>query len=673
MNIVTALAALCALSFEAAPDSVVDDLLPRPQRIEMKACPCSFDWHTQDVRLAVPRPEAGARLKVRLRELMFPETGAPAIRVDQGDVFLLSVGAPDPTSPSLSGLPEAGRAEGYRLTVTEQGIALAAEAERGLFYGMMTLGQLLRAAELRGLDSLPLLDIADWPALAMRGPHEDYGRDQLPTLEDHKRSIRTAAQYKMNTYCWFIEPDHFVYAFDPEISTEYDRFTFDEIRQLVAYAKDYYIEIIPVVELLAHMEMTLRHDRYRHLSETGQGGGTLCPTSDESFELVRAMINEIAPAFGARYFHCGLDESQVVGSGRSSDAVKDKGLEQVYADYYTRVNDVVKSHGQTMIMYADIVLHHPGILDLLPKDIVMMFWDYSPHEHYDGLDTLKQMDYPVMALSGLWDWNNLYPVCPPAFRNMQVLAAQTAEVGGIGHFVSSWGDGYRGAAGINLSELNSHGFTYCGAVSWNPNPLPLEEYTAAFARSFYGVGSDMFADALTRLARSQGDDLAHTTWARRLLHDDVRQRVLGMMGQNDAVLAFWRNLKTESEAAHAIFADTKAPRNDDYLRSVDLAAQLLTCAADMALVYHQVGQVLDDPEAEREAALQSLKNIEARHRALWTEYRDVYAATNRTLNLNHIGAAWNRTSDELASLATDMESGAHRAVRNGHGAHVQGP
>jgi hypothetical protein len=312
-----------------------------------------------------------------------------------------------------------------------------------------------------------------------------------------------------------------------------------------------------------------------------------------------------------------------------------------------------------MIMYADIVLNHPGILDLLPKDIIMMYWEYIPMKRYEGLDKLKDMGFPVMALSGIWDWNNLYPVYPPGFENMQVLAEQTAEVSGIGHFVSDWGDGYRGVAGINLSELNHYGFVYCGVVSWNPDAPDLDAYSSPFARNFFGSPSPQLADALTRLARCQGDDLNHNTWARRILHDDVRQRVLEMMGQDEAGLEFWKNLRTEAEAVSEIIAESRptVTRNADYLQSAGLAADMLACAANMALTYHELAQAIGKPEDELNDALQGLKLVERNHRALWEGYRKTYAATNRPLNLNHISPAWLRTSDELAALANDVTSG----------------
>ena len=647
-----------AAGSELPEDHWCSQLLPRPQRIDRADGEFPLDTVARGIRIAAPTAEAGGRLRERLAEVLagiWPDN-PPPLALETDASFGLKAG--DVADASPGELAAEHRQEGYALTLVPTGLSAEAPTESGLFYAMMTLEQLLRTAVVRGETSIPCMHIVDWPALAMRGPHEDYGRNQLPTMDDHKRSIRIAAQYKANTYFWFIEPDHFVYEFDPEISTEYDRFTFDEIRELVAYAKNYYIEVIPVVELLAHMEMTLRHERYRHLSEDGKGGGTLCPTSDESFEFARRIIDEVAPAFGARYFHCGLDESQAVGQGRSATAVQERGLEQVYADYYTRMNDAVKAHGQTMIMYADIVLHHPGILDLLPDDIVLMFWDYRLREHYDGLDRLKKSGCPVLALSGMWDWNNLYPLYATGCRNMQALAAQARDVGAIGHSVSSWGDGFRHVAGVNLSELNHFGFTYCNAVSWNPALLSLEAFSPAFAASFFASNDPALADALTRLARCQGENLKATGRARRMFHTEPLEAVLSMMGVSEDGLAFWRNLKSETAAVHVVLTKVKPQQNADVLSAIDLAARLLECSADMALAYSDLAHAMSQPAFDRESSAAVIEELAARHRALWDEYEAVWRATNRPLNLVHIGRLWNSVSDEMVALAQDVRSSA---------------
>jgi len=649
---VVLLVSVCARTACESKDPV-DDLLPRPQRVLAAEGEFSFDRTQAQFTLSAPAGEALDRLSERLNEAFVGLDLAKPMEAAPSDGFRLSVAAPGPMEGVE--LPAEAREEGYVLDVTPSGVVVSAESERGLFYGVMTLRQLLTRARVRKTMLLPCLRIVDWPALPMRGYHEDYGRDQLPTLEDHRRSIRTVAQYKMNTYLWFIEPDHFVYTFDPDLSTEYDRFRFDEIRDLVAYAERHYVEVIPVVELLGHMEMTLRHERYKNLAEMPEGGGDLCATSDASFDLVRKMVDEIAPAFGGPYFHCGLDESYAIGQGKSIRAVEEKGIERVFAEYYTRMNDVVKSHGQTMIMYADIVLNHPGILALLPKDIVMMFWDYAPRDHYDGLDTLKTSGYPVMALSGLWDWNNLYPCYGTSFKNIATLAAQAAEVGALGHFVSSWGDGYRGAAGVNLSELNDFGFVYCGAVSWNPAPFGLESYGKAFALQYFGMDEEAVSEALVRLARCQE---GHNQAARRLLHADAVETVWSLVGADEGDVAFWKGLKEDASAVHAVLGKANPVRNADYLRSIDLAARLLECAADMALACREAARTAEDPQADRLVVLDQLERVRVSHEALWDQYEAAYRATNRPLNLDHIGRSWRATSESLAALIADLRSGA---------------
>ena len=639
-------------------DSVVQDLLPRPQQIEVRDGVFKFQPGRLRFSLAATTPEANARLSGLLEEIQLRLGMATKVKARTGDGFSLVVASRAVESPKADPLPEQIGDEGYELVVAPSGAVIRARAEQGLLHGMLTLEQMLSAALVRGRHRVPCLRIVDWPALPMRGFHEDYGRDQLPTAEDHERSVRTLAQFKMNTYLWFIEPDHFVYKFDPELSTEYDRFRFDEVRAMAAYARQHYIEVIPVVELLGHMEMTLRHERYKDLAELPEGGGDLCATSDAAFDLVRNIVNEVAPAFAGRYFHCGLDESYAVGKGRSADAAKEKGIEQVFADYYTRMDNLVKSHGQTMVMYADIVLNHPAMLSLLPKDIVMMFWDYAPRQRYPDLDTLAQSGCPVMALSGLWDWNNLYPRYPAAFKNMETLCAQASQAGALGHFVSSWGDGYRGAAGVNLSELNVFGFVYCAALSWNPAPLSLEDYSGAFALQFFADASPELAAALTRMARCQGDDLAFNCQPKFIFHGEAADSIVAMKNADEAALSFWRTLKTETEAAHTALVAAHPSRNGDYLRSIDLAARMLTLSADLALAYRDVAVLAEGASFDAAETANRFDKLAERHRALWDEYQAVWTATNRPLNLKHIGRVWTATADSISKLAADIRAGA---------------
>lgn len=631
-------------------------MLPRPRAIEFPGGQLTLDLASATFVLRAPEQDAGTRLGDRLQEVQERLQVRRATHITEqvagGYALLVFGGDSLPgafSAPLAAALPEAGKAEGYVLEVTPAGIRIGAESEQGLFYGLMSLEQVLRGVAMAGLTSIPCAQVVDWPGVLMRGFHEDFGRDQLPTVADHKRSVRLLAQYKANTYLWFIEPDHFVYACDPEIGAKYDRFTFDDIREVVAYARQYYIDVIPVVELLAHMENTLNTPKYAHLAEV-EGSGTLCPTNEESIRFAETLMGEIAGAFDGKYFHCGLDESAVIGQGKSAEAVKAEGIEQVYARYYTRLHDTLRDkHGKTMMMYADIVLNHPNVMDLLPKDIVMMFWDYAPRARYEGLDSLVKKGFPTTTLAGIWDWVNLYPLYSAGFANIDVLAAQTAEVGSLGHFVANWGDWNMGAAGANLSELNFYGALYCGIQGWNPGPVAIPDYSASFAGHFFGLTRE-YGEAFALLATCQGTGLENNQRARRMFHSVPAEKLPEMAKASEADLAFWQALKASSERAHVLLKKASPTLNRDYLHSHDLAARMLGLSADFALAYRAVAVAMDAPEFNGQRFAGEFEALSERQQALWPEYRDVYAATNRPINLKYLQIAWDKSKADLAEF-----------------------
>lgn len=652
---------LAALPVSAAPTNVAGDLLPRPQEIRTSDGQYDFDPAKLHVRFTAPSAEAATQLVAHLddllAELQLPrpsDQNRTSVAASQEKRWIMLVG-PTFSAPGMPlWQPGPTRQESYELRVTPEGIIVQATDQPGLFYGLQTFIQLLNRMIARGEHGIPCLEIRDWPALSMRGYSEDYGRNQLPTPEDHKRSIRFLASCKMNTYLWFIEPDHFVYRFDPTIGQDYDRFTFGEIRELVAYAKRYHVEVIPTVELLGHTEMLLQHPKYRPLAEV-EGGPDLCATCEDSFDLVRKLVDEIAPAFESKFFHCGLDESFAIGKGRSAQAVKERGLERVMADYYIRMNDLVKSHGKTMMMYADIVLAHPGIIDLLPKDIIMMFWQYDPRDRYEGLDKLAKAGFKTTALSTLWDWRSLYPAYSVAFGNILPLARQAVELGSLGHFVSSWGDPVRGVAGLNLSELNTYGVAYAAAVSWNPSAIPIAEFSPTFALQFYGSDSPDLAKALTLLAQCQGNQLSK---AAEFFHADPAEsiRVLAAI-PDQASIAWWTELKQAADAAATALQSVRPARNADYLRSTALAARMSQFAADMAIELNAVAQELSKPEFDHQAHASRIEALADRHRTLWNDYRDAYLATNRPINLKYIERLWLAKHTELTDTAARIRAG----------------
>ena len=648
-----ALASVCTQSAVALDAGM---LIPQPQVVESREG--SFELDPGSVRFLVTAKSMAAadRLADLLAESLDRagiRTGPHAIMRSEGRAFSLVVGTPPLTAPQATrAFPADAREQGYQLLVTPSAIEIRAVQEVGLFYGMMTLEQLFTIATTGGGMSLDCARILDWPDLPMRGFSEDYGRNQLPTMEDHRRTIRNLARFKMNVHLFFIESDHFVYAFDPDLGSNRDRFTFDELRDIVAYAKRYYIDVIPTVELLGHMEETLRNPKYTPLAEV-PGAGDLCATSDESFKLIENMVGEIAPAFASAYFHCGLDESWQIGKGKSKEAVEKYGHEKVMADYYIRMNDLVRSHGKQMMMYADIALKYPGCLEMLPKDIVMMFWEYTVRERYQGVDVLKNAGFPVVTLSSLWDWRNIYPLYSRAFLNIDRLAAQTVDAGLMGHFVSSWGDAYRGVAGMNLSEFNNFGVAYCCSQGWKFQPVPIAEFADEFALHFFGSDSPELARALTLLAECQGDRGGS---AREVVHDEIKNILDRMSKADENELAFWQKIHRDAESARDLLKRQRPSRNAEYIPAFVLSANMFVFSADLAMLSYEMARDIAADTFNSHKYTTALDRLAKRHKALGNEYHRVYAATNRPINLKYIDDQWEWMHGELSGLATRIRA-----------------
>ena len=651
----------CIFTFSGfASTPVVNDLLPRPQQFEVNDGVLDLMSTTWHICITAPASNTGIRLQERMKETLSDLGFTGTIEYRKSPQITLSMtpssGGDRITGKEIPMVADGLKEEAYTLLVSPKGVGINAHTEKGLFYGMMTLKQLIHNSQVRGVKTLACLQITDWPTLKMRGVSEEYGQDPLPTMEAHKRFIRILAQFKINTCLWHIDPDHFAYAFDPEIGRTQDRVRFEAIKEMVAYARQYYVEIIPTVEFLGHMEGFLQQDKYKQYGEMPGGGTELCPTSPEAFELVRKMVREIAPAFDGRYFHCGLAEACTIGNGRSSGVVKEKGIEWVLLNHYYRLNELLKSHNHSMMMYADIVLNHPKLLSLMPKDVLLMYFDYRPRDEYPGMTQLKENHLPMTALSGLGSWNNLYPLYVPVFRNMDSMVRQAVRDEAQGFFVSSWGGGHKDIRGFN--ELDLYGVVYGGAISWKPDAIPMAEYSTVLATHFFGSPDERLATALTRLAQCQGSDINRTTQACKLFCRDMSETVNAMANATEEDMAFWRNLQQQATETGDTFASITGVGNEDYLKILQLAANRLKCAADMAFEGRALAVDRGKADINREQHALALEDLAKRHQLLREQYDAVWRTTNRPVNLEKIDQMLKTATESLQALAGKVRSGA---------------
>jgi hexosaminidase len=232
--------------------------------------------------------------------------------------------------------------EGYQLSINNSGIAIKANTERGLFYGLQTLSQIVNLGTTK---EVPYLEIEDYPRYAYRGALLDVGRYMFP-VAFIKNYIDLLAKYKLNTFHWHLTEDqgwrieikkypklttvgsyrdqtligHLRKApllFD---ETRYGGFyTQEEVKDVVAYATAKYVTVIPEIEmpghslgaLTAYPELGCGHNPgpYKVAQKWGVFEDIYCAGKDNTFNFIQDVLDEVMTLFPSKYIHIGGDES----------------------------------------------------------------------------------------------------------------------------------------------------------------------------------------------------------------------------------------------------------------------------------------------------------------------------------------------------------------------------
>ena len=202
--------------------------------------------------------------------------------------------------------------EGYALAITPNSITATANAQSGLFYAVQTLDQLILNHGNAVVS--PTIRIRDWPRFRWRGIHLDVSRHFFP-VDVVKRYISVAAHYKLNTFQWHLVDDegwrlpirHFpLLTASALCSANCGHYTDDQIRDVVSYAKQRFVSIVPEIEFPGHSGAAIK--AYPELSCGGSPASEVyCPT-EFTFEFMADVLSDVANLFPGRFIHIGGDE-----------------------------------------------------------------------------------------------------------------------------------------------------------------------------------------------------------------------------------------------------------------------------------------------------------------------------------------------------------------------------
>lgn len=226
--------------------------------------------------------------------------------------------------------------EGYTLDVTKDGAVVVAKTAQGLFYGMQSFLQLLPAeiespSKVNGIAwQAPAVSIKDAPRFGYRGIMLDPCRHFMP-VENVKKYLDVLSLFKMNRMHWHLTDDQgwrieikkypklteiASKRIDGEGTEHSGYYTQEEIKEIVKYAADRFITVVPELELPGHEMAAIA--AYPNLSCKGEQGTprviwgvediVMCPGKEDMFTFLQDVIDEMVPLFPSEYFHIGGDE-----------------------------------------------------------------------------------------------------------------------------------------------------------------------------------------------------------------------------------------------------------------------------------------------------------------------------------------------------------------------------
>jgi hypothetical protein len=254
----------------------------------------------------------------------------------------------------------------------------------------------------------------------MRAAHIFVGKEALPF---HKKLIdRIFSRYKLNTLV--IECEYTKWASHPEIWQPYSMEP-EDLRKEIAYARDHFMEPIPLINSLGHSEWIFKNGRHLDLAEDVNAPHAYDASNPESYKFIFSVFGEAIDLFRPRWFHIGHDEVKVpsydqFGKYPARPGNIEKGATTLFMEDTNRLADWLRSKGIVPILWADMLLspeegdpsigramtaaNAPSIAEaekrrsLLPKDAVIADWRYEPgSEQRNGLGIFRSLGHDVLG------------------------------------------------------------------------------------------------------------------------------------------------------------------------------------------------------------------------------------------------------------------------------------
>jgi len=384
---------LCCAAMQAQHPVADYEIIPLPEKVEiLKGEPFELNANT-----VIAYPDGNDMMRKNaefLREYVEKATGMRlglTTTPPRQNFIILALNAKQTTGP-----------EGYRLVVDGKGVSLTATAENGIFYGVQTLRKSLPIVQ-TAVVNLPAVQITDEPRFSYRGIHLDVSRHFFD-VDVVKQTIDMLALHNQNTFHWHLTDDqgwrveikkyplltqigsvrqrtvigHNTPIYDNTPTGGY--YTQEQMREVVEYAKERYITVIPEIDMPGHMmavlacypEFGCTGGPYHVAEEWGIANDILCAGNEKVYSFIEDVLDELVEIFPSKYIHIGGDEAPRVRwehCDKCQALIKQLGLvkddehsaeDKLQSYFMNRVEKYLNGKGRQIIGWDEILDGDPS-------------------------------------------------------------------------------------------------------------------------------------------------------------------------------------------------------------------------------------------------------------------------------------------------------------------------
>ncbi len=278
----------------------------------------------------------------------------------------------------------------------------------------------------------------------------DMSRNGVMSLEGLKTFVDRIAPMGYNTILLYIE-DTYEIPGEPYFGHQRGRYSQDEIRQIVAYCEKKGVEVIPCIQTLAHLNCMFKWMCYKKINDTKD---ILLAENEESYALIRKMLQSVKDTFKTNQVHIGMDEAHLLGLGKYLDQNGYRDRFQILSRHLQVVCDMAKEMGLEPNIWSDMFFRlgqgqyysdKPYLpmdqIGTLPENVSLTYWDYYTTRKKRLAAMIrahKKFDRPIWFAGGVWTWKGFAPDNRYSVRATRAAMEVAAHEGVENFFVCSW-------------------------------------------------------------------------------------------------------------------------------------------------------------------------------------------------------------------------------------------